>query len=112
MSQRKVEYPVVTIALYGPNDKITTKIVVRIIKEEGGEPILKRWVSSRVLSDDRIKKQIREFLLEYKVKQSVITEGNIGCYHEEGKDFPVGEDCPFCPFWKGKQGSKRGKIQK
>ena len=27
--------------------------------------------------------------------------------HEEGLDFPNGEDCPFCPFWKGKQGSKR-----
>jgi hypothetical protein len=29
----------------------------------------------------------------------------MGCPHEEGEDFPVGEDCPFCPFWKGKQGS-------
>jgi len=33
------------------------------------------------------------------------TGGNIGCPHEEGLDFPEGEDCPFCPFWKGKQGS-------
>ena len=24
---------------------------------------------------------------------------------EEGDDFPVGEDCRFCPYWKGKQGS-------
>lgn len=35
------------------------------------------------------------------------TDGNIGCPHEEGEDFPSGEDCPFCPFWKGKQGSAR-----
>ena len=26
---------------------------------------------------------------------------------EEGMDFPQGEDCPFCPFWEGKQGSNR-----
>jgi len=26
--------------------------------------------------------------------------------YEEGEDFPPGEDCPFCPFWKGKQGSR------
>ena len=31
----------------------------------------------------------------------------MGCPHEEGEDFPEGEDCPFCPFWKGKQGSNR-----
>jgi hypothetical protein len=31
----------------------------------------------------------------------------LGCPHEEGEDFPHGEDCPFCPFWKGKQGSSR-----
>jgi hypothetical protein len=34
-----------------------------------------------------------------------LSDGNMGCPHEEGQDFPHGEDCPFCPFWKGKQGS-------
>jgi len=32
-----------------------------------------------------------------------MTNGVIGCPHEEGIDYPLGEDCPFCPFWKGKQ---------
>ncbi|HEY2587148.1 MAG TPA: hypothetical protein VGI81_15480 [Tepidisphaeraceae bacterium] len=27
-----------------------------------------------------------------------------GCPHEEGIDFPLGQECPFCPFWHGKQG--------
>ena len=22
-----------------------------------------------------------------------------GCPHEEGKDYPLGEVCPTCPFW-------------
>jgi hypothetical protein len=35
------------------------------------------------------------------------TDRNMGCPHEEGEDFPDGEDCPFCPFWAGKQGSNR-----
>jgi hypothetical protein len=26
----------------------------------------------------------------------------IRCPHEEGEDFPLGEDCPFGAFWKGK----------
>jgi len=33
----------------------------------------------------------------------VVTDGIIGCPHEEGIDFPVGEGCPYCPFWRGKQ---------
>ena len=37
--------------------------------------------------------------------RSLPATGNMGCPHEEGEDFPDGEDCPFCPFWAGKQGS-------
>jgi hypothetical protein len=44
---------------------------------------------------------------EYGVESVAMTEGNMGCPHEEGPDFPHGEDCPFFPFWKGKQGSNR-----
>ncbi len=32
-----------------------------------------------------------------------MTEGIIGCPHEEGADFPSGQECPYCPFWHGKQ---------
>jgi len=46
------------------------------------------------------------FLSSYRIKETVFVDGNLGCPHEEGEDFPVGEDCPFCPFWAGKQGSK------
>ncbi|MBE7557116.1 MAG: hypothetical protein HS126_39270 [Anaerolineales bacterium] len=48
---------------------------------------------------------IQQFIARHGAKNVVITDGVIGCPHEEGIDFPEGEDCPFCPFWKGKQGS-------
>ena len=48
-----------------------------------------------------------EFFNEHGVKSVAMSDGNMGCPHEEGEDFPVGEDCPFCPFWKGKQGSNQ-----
>jgi hypothetical protein len=38
------EYPIGTVALYGPNDKITTKIAAGVIKSPSAEPILERWV--------------------------------------------------------------------
>ena len=35
----------------------------------------------------------------------------VGCPHEEGIDFPLGGDCPLCPFWNGKQGpAARGRL--
>jgi len=55
----------------------------------------------------RAPQQTKDFFLQYGVKSVAISEGNMGCPHEEGLDFPHGEDCPFCPFWKGKQGRNR-----
>lgn len=105
--QEPPQYPIGTIALYGPNDKTTTKIVVGIINDENAEAILKRWVGTKLIGNQKILQEIKAFFEKHKVKSTVISEGNMGCPHEEGEDFPIGEDCPFCPFWKGKQGSTR-----
>jgi hypothetical protein len=51
--------------------------------------------------------EMKDFFLQHGVKSVAMSDGNMGCPHEEGLDFPHGEDCPFCPFWKGKQGSNR-----
>jgi hypothetical protein len=101
------KYPLGTIALYGPDDLKATKIVVGIIRREGAEPLLERWVGSNLKDNPKVQRQIGEFLQKHGVKSVVASDGNMGCPHEEGEDFPVGEDCPFCPFWKGKQGSAR-----
>ncbi len=99
--------PLGTVALYGPDDKTTTKIVAGVILHEGAEPILKRWVATDVMTNPKVQKEIQEFFEQHGVGSVAMSEGNIGCPHEEGEDFPVGQDCPFCPFWKGKQGSNR-----
>ena len=99
------QFPVATIAFYGPDDKTTTKIAVGIVEKEGDEkPIaLQRWTGPNVASDSQVHAEIKAFIQEHKAKSVVITDGVIGCPHEEGIDYPRGEDCPFCPFWKGKQ---------
>ncbi len=102
VKKEKTEYPIATVALYGPDDRRTTKVVVGIIYKDDGEPLLKSWVSSVVLTDPKIRKQILDHLEEQKVKKVILTEGNIGCPHEEGKDYPIGESCHFCSFWKRK----------
>jgi hypothetical protein len=105
--KKRPEYPIGTVALYGPNDKITTKIAAAVITSPTAEPTIMRWVATDVTTDPKVKREIREFLEKHLVKSVVSSAGNMGCPHEEGEDFPVGEDCPFCPFWAGKQGSNQ-----
>jgi len=101
------EFPIGTVARYGPDDRITTKLVAGVVLSEDAEPILQRWVGTKLQGDPRIEREMKEFFDSHNVKSVVMSSMNMGCPHEEGEDFPVGEDCPFCPFWEGKQGSAR-----
>src|SRR5262249_32410096 len=91
-----------TGAFYGPDDKRTTKIAAAVIPQGGAEPVLKRWVATDVTTNPKVQQELKDFFLQHGVQQVAMSQGNLGCPHEEGEDFPVGEDCPFCPFWKGK----------
>ena len=98
-------YPIGTIAYYGPDDKTTTKIVAGVVKGEEAEPTIKQWVATDVTTNPKVQREIERFFKKHGVTRVGMSAGNMGCPHEEGKDFPVGGDCPFCPYWKGKQGS-------
>ena len=106
-SAAPVSYPIGTVATYGPDDKTTTKIAAGVIRRENAEPIIERWVGTNIMEDALVQQQLMEFFRRHYVKQVATCDGNMGCPHEEGEDFPHGEDCPFCPFWKGKQGSRQ-----
>lgn len=101
------QYPIGTVAMYGPDKQTTTKVVAGVIKWDGAEPILERWVGTNILNSPKMRQQMEKFFARYKVKSVATSDGNMGCPHEEGEDFPEGEDCPFCPYWSGKQGSNR-----
>ena len=100
----KIEYPVATIAHYGPDDKTVTKIAVGIIEAEVAEPIMERWVGADVATNPEVGAQIAGFIAAHGVQQVAMSDGVLGCPHEEGIDFPKGQECPYCPFWRGKQG--------
>jgi len=102
----KVKLPVATVAYYGPDDKVSTKVAVGIIESWEEEPAeLRRWTGTDVVHDPGVLKEVTEFINRHGARSVVVTDGIVGCPHEEGTDFPVGEDCPQCPFWRGKQGS-------
>lgn len=101
---RRRQFPVATITFYGPDDKTLTKVAVGIVDKEGEEPsALQRWAGPNVANGPRVQAEIKAFIQEHGAKSVAITNGVIGCPHEEGIDYPLGEDCPFCPFWRGKQ---------
>jgi hypothetical protein len=95
-------YPVATVAFYGPDDTRVSKVAVGIVASEGaGADPLERWFSEDgdMRKDPAIGRQILEFTQQHGAKTVVVTDGIIGCPHEEGIDYPDGEVCPACPFW-------------
>ena len=57
-------YPLATIASYGPNDKIATKVAVGIIPYENALPsILKRWFNED--TDIRIDRVTNEEIIKF-----------------------------------------------
>jgi hypothetical protein len=108
---RKAKLPVATVAYYGPDDKTSTKVAVGIVEEWGKGPVeLKRWWAQDVMHDLDIQQQVADFIATHRAETVVVTEGIIGCPHEEGIDFPSGQECPYCPFWRGKQPDVKGSI--
>jgi len=97
-------YPIATIAFYGPNNIVATKVVCAIISYEGAEPEpMKKWLSSTdVRKSQKALGEILGFIDENGAKSVSMVEEIIGCPHEEGIDYPDGSHCPKCIYWKGR----------
>ena len=95
-------YPIATMAFYGPDDKLATKVAVGIILAQGHEPAaLERWFSEAVdvRNNHDISEEMVRFLRHHDVKSVVSPDRIMGCPHEEGIDYPEDGVCPQCPFW-------------
>jgi hypothetical protein len=97
-------WPLATIAFYGPNLSQATKAVVGIIPLEKAEAEeMRDWHMLRgdIREDVSIGQEIVEFIKEHGALSVVMTDGIIGCPHQEGIDYH-GEWCPVCEFWRGR----------
>jgi len=98
-------YPVATIAFYGPSGERASKVAVGIVERHGLEPqALETWHSddSDVRDNDEIGHEILGFIQAHDVLSVAIVDRIIGCPHEEGIDYPEGQACPDCPYWRGR----------
>lgn len=97
-------YPVGTIAFYGPDNTFASKVAVGFIEKEKAEPVMRTWFADKtdVRYDPKIGEAITAYLEDLKVKSISAMDRIIGCPHQEGIDYPEGEECHACPFWIGR----------
>jgi hypothetical protein len=95
-------YPMASVAFYGPDNKRATKVVLGIVTHEGAEPQLYKWFSESkdIRYDPAIQLAILSRIQEHSAASVIMSENLFGCPHEEGTDYPEGEACPLCPYWK------------
>ena len=97
-------WPAATIAFYGPDLGRASKVVVAIVPSEHAAPgEMRDWqlAAGDVRSDPTVAEEMLAFMERHGVLSVVMTEGIIGCPHQEGIDYD-GEWCPVCEFWKGR----------
>lgn len=108
-SPADVAYPIGTVAYYGPNDQIATKMVLSVHRtRHDPEPTLERWFSedgTDIREQPWIRADMLAFMALHEVAGYTETVGVFGCPHEEVTDYPEGESCPECPFWAGRDRS-------
>src|SRR5688572_3348789 len=98
----KTQYPLGTVALYGPTDKLATKMVASVFPTERLElNAIRKWTTDQgdIRENPAIRDELSAFLKDHNVAHAVVTEEILGCPHEEGVDYPTGSICPVCPFW-------------
>ncbi|WP_457797534.1 hypothetical protein [Methylocystis sp. S23] len=93
-----------TIAFYGPNLSQATKVVVGVAPSENGAiETLRDWKVEQgdVRAKPEIIRGILQFIEKHEVRTVTMTDGVIGCPHQEGIDYE-GEWRPICEFWRGR----------
>lgn len=95
-------YPIATIAFYGPDASRASKVVVGIVLAPESDPAeMRKWFSdtSDLRRDPTVNEEVYAYIKEQAVRSIAMSDGMMGCPHEEGPDYPEGEVCPMCPYW-------------
>ena len=102
-SRRSAQYPLASIAPYGPDNTFATKLVVSVVERPGHrEPsTMRTWTAQAVdvRHDPTIAAGVADFLRESGVEHTVTSDRIMGCPHQEGIDYPMGRSCPSRMIW-------------
>jgi hypothetical protein len=83
-----------------PGDELAVGIVPA---ENAAVANMRDWKVERgdVRTDPGIVMEVLEFIEQHGARTVAMTDGIIGCPHQEGIDYE-GEWCPVCEFWHGR----------
>jgi hypothetical protein len=94
------KYPVGTLIYYGPDAETVTKITAGIVFGKDSTPLKRQWYGDNVTTNPVVLAELGRFFKDHGVTKVVMTDKVAGCPHEPGVDYPLDQECPFCPFWK------------
>ena len=98
-------YPMIKIGFYGPNNKLATKLKLKVSMSDD-EPLtqLSEWESeSDIRRNAEILQQVDNLIVEERIPTISMDKRILGCPHYRGQDYGFDQDCPYCSFWKGKE---------
>ncbi len=93
-------YPLATITYHGPTPEEATRIAVAVLPDQAKDPVIRYWSGENIAENKAAAREIAAFLKAQQVERVITSEWVLSCPHEEGVDYPAGEDCPYCPAWK------------
>jgi hypothetical protein len=89
--RRSDQYPLASIAPYGPDTTFATKLLVSVLERPGqrNPSTMRTWTTQAVdvRHDPTIAAGVADFLREYGVKHTVTSDRIMGCPHQEGIDY-------------------------
>ena len=100
--RRSGQYPLATVAAYGPDNTRASKLVVTVLDRPGRAASASRaWTTQLgdVRQNPLVAAEVAAFVQQHHARETVEADRIIGCPHEEGIDYPLGRACPRCPFW-------------
>jgi hypothetical protein len=97
--KQKTNFPIGMLVYFGPDDSTISKIIAAVILTKDSEPILQSWEGTGIGMNPTTSVDIGRFFTENQVVEVIMPDGVVGCQHEEGIDYPIGGQCPHCPFW-------------
>ena len=96
-------YPMVTVLLYGPNDRLAIKVTFFTFADETEYPsrIVRFECDGEVRTDPSALAALEAYL-SHGINGFYIEDAIRGCPHEDEFKGRT-RDCPHCPFWAGRK---------